>query len=127
MFNILTTIEEIYTSCFTCGGTDVAELPYFLSVFGENCVKFVKILVPVILIVLGMLDMFKAFSSQKEDEIKKAQQIFVKRLISGLLVFLVITAVEFLFSVLSSAGFGGSFTDCLDKIINGASSVTCSH
>lgn len=124
MLNILTTVEDIYTTCFTCGSV---ELPYYLSVFGENCIKFVKILVPVILIVLGMIDMFKAFSSQKEDDMKKAQQIFVKRLISGLLVFLVITAVEFLFSILTSAGFGGNFTDCLDKIINGTSSITCSH
>ena len=116
MINILTTVADIYGTYFECGGT---ELPYYLSYFGNNCIKFVKILVPVILIVLGMIDMFKAFSSQKEDEMKKAQQIFVKRLISGALVFLVITAVQFLFSILSSAGFGSGFTDCMDQIVNG--------
>lgn len=120
---ILVTAKQMFESCFTCGGV---ELPYYLTVFGSNCIKFVKILVPILLIVLGMIDMFKAFTSQKEDEMKKAQQIFIKRLISGLLVFFVITAVEFLFSVLASAGFGSGFTDCLNKIVNGTTSITCS-
>lgn len=115
-FSILLNAEELTTKCFTCGGQ---EFPYQLSVFCHNAINVVKIIVPIILVIIGVIDMVKATASQKEDEMKKAQMTFVKRLISGLLVFFVIVIVQFLFNILSNVGFGGGFTDCLDTFING--------
>ena len=46
-----------------------------------------------------MLDLFKGITAQKEDEIKKGQQLFVKRLISAVLIFFVIVIVKLLISV----------------------------
>ena len=124
LFSILVTSEELRTKCFVCGGQ---ELPYQLSVFGNVAIDVVKILVPIILVLLGVIDMLKAASSQKEDEMKKAQSTFVKRLISALLVFFVIAIVQLVFGVLHNVGFGSGFTDCLDAFINGnATKVDCS-
>ena len=64
--------------------------------------------------------MVKATASQKEDEMKKAQTIFIKRLIAGLLVFFVVAIVQFVFGLLTKAGFGGGFTDCLNTFVNGS-------
>ncbi len=50
--------------------------------------------VPIILIIVGMIDMAKAMTQQKEDEIKKAQNLLVKKAVAGLLVFLMFTIVK---------------------------------
>lgn len=115
-FSILLDAEELSTQCFTCGGQ---EFPYQLSVFCHTAINVVKIVVPILLIVLGIIDMVKATASQKDDEMKKAQTTFVKRLIAALLVFFVVAIVQFLFNLLSTAGFGGDFTDCLNTFVNG--------
>ncbi len=56
-------------------------------------VTFIQIGVPIILIVLGMVDLGKAVMQQKEDDIKEAQQLFVKRLIAAGLVFFIIVII----------------------------------
>lgn len=123
MINILVDAGELTTKCFICGGQ---EFPYQLSVFAHVCINIVKIAVPVILILMGVIDMLKATTSQKEDEMKKAQGVFVKRLISALLVFFVVAIVQFLFGTLDRLGFDGEFTNCLNTFINGnASCVQC--
>lgn len=53
----------------------------------------IKIVVPLILIIYGMLDMTKAVMKKDEGEIKKAQSLLVKRLIAAVLVYLIITIV----------------------------------
>lgn len=45
--------------------------------------------VPVILIILGSIDLVKAVIASKEDDIKKGQQTLIKRLIAAVIVFLV--------------------------------------
>ena len=52
-------------------------------------VKIIFIVVPILLVVLGSMDLLKGVFAQKEDEIKKGQQTFIKRLIAGVLVFFV--------------------------------------
>ena len=59
-------------------------------------VTLIKIGVPVLLIIFGMLDLGKAVMAQKEDEIKKSQQTFLKRLLSAALVFFVVMIVAVL-------------------------------
>ena len=123
LFSILVSANELRTKCFVCGGQ---EIPYQLSVFGHAAINVVKILVPVILVILGVVDMLKAASSQKEDEMKKAQMTFVKRLIAAVMVFFVIAIIQLVFGVLNKVGFGSGFTSCLDAFINGnATSCEC--
>lgn len=85
--------EEDFIGNATCGGTGFEfhpSLPNFTSVLYD----LLKIATPVIIIITGMLDMLKAVSAQKEDDIKKAQQKFVRRLLAGAVVFLVFVIVE---------------------------------
>ena len=65
---------------------------------------------------MGMLDLGKAVISQKEDEIKKQQGIFVKRLISAALVFFVFAIVQLLVNVISSDS--DASTNCANCILN---------
>lgn len=67
-----------------------------------NIFKWIKYILPVLVIVLGILDFIKAISGDKEDEMKKAQKNFIIRLISAALVFIIPLILEF---VLIKMGF----------------------
>ena len=67
----------------------------------STIITIIKIVVPVLLVVFGMMDLVKGIISQKEDEIKKGQQIFIKRLIAGALVFFVFIIVQFIISLVA--------------------------
>ena len=60
----------------------------------HTIIVVIKIAVPIILVILGMLDLFKGITSSKEDEIKKAQGMFIKRLLSAAIIFFVISIVQ---------------------------------
>ncbi len=72
----------------------------------------IKIAIPLILIIMGMLDLGKAVISQKGDEIKKQQGIFVKRFISAALVFFVFAIVKLV------VGIVGGDMSCASQILN---------
>ena len=52
-------------------------------------VTAIKVVIPIILIVLGMLDMGKAVTSGKDDEIKKQLKVFLFRAVAAVLVFFI--------------------------------------
>jgi len=87
----------------------------------------IKIVVPILLIIWGMLDFAKSVIAKKEDEIKGYQKSFVSRLISAVLVFLVITIVQLVVNLLAgvdkeSNAEGenpGDIWSCSKKFING--------
>lgn len=62
----------------------------------------VRIAVPILLIVLGTLDFAKAVFSSSEDEMKKAQSKFMKRVIAAVLVFLIPVLVNLLLDIANS-------------------------
>jgi len=61
----------------------------------KNIMKWIKYILPSIAIILGIIDYIKSIVSDKEDEIKKAQGRFIKRLISIALLFLIPFVIEF--------------------------------
>ena len=65
-----------------------------------NIVKWLKYIVPVIVIVFGILDFIKAIASAKDDEMKKAQGRFTKRLIAAALIFIIPFIIEFILFIL---------------------------
>lgn len=73
----------------------------------------------VILIIWGILDLGKSIISQKEDEIKKYQRMFFKRLISAILVFFIPLIVLFVVNVLTNASLPGldGINECINDII----------
>lgn len=79
---------------YTCGGIDnfvfSGMFPYVVS----TVVMIIKIVVPILLIVFGMLDLAKAVIASKEDEIKKSQTTFIKRLIAAVIVFFIVSLVQ---------------------------------
>ena len=72
---------------------------------------------PVLLVIFGLIDVVKGITAQKEDEIKKGQQIFIKRAIAAVLVFFVIAIVKFGISLFAKNSSGGlmSCVECFIK------------
>lgn len=79
----------------------------------------IQIAIPVLLIIFGMFDLGKAVVASKEDEIKKGQQLFIKRLISAALVFFVIFIVKVLINLVASES-SNEIWDCANRFITGA-------
>lgn len=50
---------------------------------------YIKIAVPILIIVLGSIDFVKAFIASDEDKMKKAQKHFIMRLIIGMVIFFI--------------------------------------
>ena len=100
-------------------GTEIASVQTLVS----TVILIIQIAIPVLLIVFGMLDLGKAVVASKEDEIKKGQQLFIKRLISAALVFLVVFVVKILLNVISPDD-KDTIWNCACKFINGPES-TC--
>ena len=76
--------------------------------------KAIQVGIPIILIIVGMFDMGKAITQQKEDEIKKAQSLLVKKAIAAALVFLMFSFVQLIVTVVSP-----------DTTADGSDSWTC--
>ncbi|MBE6152894.1 MAG: hypothetical protein E7166_01515 [Firmicutes bacterium] len=78
-----------------------------------NILTIIKIAVPILLIIMGSLDLMKAVIAGKEDEIKKSQGTFVKRSIAAVIVFFIPTIVGLILSVINETK-----SSCLTCVLN---------
>ncbi len=95
-----------------CIGTD---LPDFVGYFVSLIYIAVRIGIPVLLIIVGMFDMGKAIVAKKEEDVKKAQSLLVRKLVVGLIVFLLPYFVEL---VVKLATRDQEVVDCMKKLID---------
>lgn len=70
-------------------------------VFIGHLIRLAKILIPIIVIIFGTLDFFKAVTGAKDDEIKKAFKAIMVRIAAGVLIFLLPGLVQFFFNMLN--------------------------
>ena len=63
----------------------------------------IKVVIPIVLIIMGMLDFGKAVTTGKDDEIKKQMTTFLKRAIAAVVVFFVPTIVGMLMQMVQSS------------------------
>ncbi len=77
----------------------------------NEILMYPKIIVPIIIIGLGTLDLAKAVTASKEDDMKKAQKTFVKRILIGVSIFFVPTIMN-LIMYIADIVWNGSFTTC---------------
>lgn len=82
----------------------------------RTVITAIQIGVPILLVIWGMLDLGKAVVAQKEDEIKKGQQTFMKRLLAAAIVFFVVVVVRFIVQ-LATSGETIEDTSCWEAIL----------
>lgn len=95
LVNVLLTAEQ-KRQCICSQLYDVKGLITFIW----SIINIIKFAIPILLIILGMLDLGKAVTSGEDKEIKAAQQLLVKRAISGIAVFFVVSIVQLVLSII---------------------------
>ena len=101
--------------CVKYGFDEDEKIPNVVS----TAINVIKIVVPILLVIFGMLDLMKGVTASKEDEIKKGQQIFIKRLISGALVFFVFTIVQLIVSFVADKSDKDNIATCSSCFLTG--------
>lgn len=89
-----------------------------LVTFIHNIIILIKIAVPIVLVIFGMIDLGKGVVAGKEDEIKKGQNTFIKRLIAGVIVFFMVTVSQLVITLIDKDSDGDIWT-CANRIMNG--------
>lgn len=88
-FNILSSVDV----CKTPEGEQI------IGVLG-NILIFIKIAIPIILIIIGMISLIKAMISNEKDAIKKATSSLVKKAGIAVVIFFIPTIVNFIMSMI---------------------------
>ncbi len=83
----------------------------------------IKIVIPIIIVIMGMLDFSKAVIASDDNQIKKSSISLIKRAIAGLVIFLIPTIINFAFSLVEAVrienGGGDSSTkDCITCLVD---------
>lgn len=78
--------------------------------------KIIQWVVPIILIVLGTIDLVKAVVAGKDDDIKKHQQTLIKRIIAAVIVFLIPMLVSILMGWIGNSNWKECWKNTNDSI-----------
>lgn len=122
MLGLFSVLDTVNTTI--CGGVEVPDT-LFNAV--ATVIRLIKIVVPILLIIWGMIDFAKSVIAKKEEDIKTYRKAFISRLISAILVFLVIWIVQLALSLVSGVEkqshvegqTTGDIWACSKKFING--------
>lgn len=98
-----------------CGGL----LP-IVRVIKKGLFPIIQIGIPILLILLGTIDLGKAVISSDEKEVKAAQSRLIKRFIYAALVFFVATLVSVLMNIVAQGGQKDSNTGGWESCWNAA-------
>lgn len=125
-YNIIKEKEDFKDSVLYCSNCDDFDFDFIYgdtefdckSLIGDDMValinsgmNIVKIVVPIIVIGLGIVDIAKAVFASNDDDMKKAQKTFIKRLIIAVIIFFSPILVNFVIDVTNeAAGFANSDT-----------------
>lgn len=81
-------------------------------------INVLKVAIIVVLIVMGMIDFFKSVFSKDAEENKKNSMLFVKRLISAALVFLLPAILELVIDIIGGMNTKIDLADCVRNVDN---------
>lgn len=79
----------------------------------------IQVVVPLLLIISGMITMAQAVMKQKEEDIKKAQSLLVKKIIAAVIVFLVVAITKIVVNLVSTGSWEGCVNCALHPFENG--------
>ena len=88
--------------------SDENSLAYMIN----TVLGYVRVIVPILVITFGLFDLGKAVIASKEDEMKKAQATFIKRVIIGVVVFFVPFVVNIVMELADMVWEGMGYTIC---------------
>ena len=107
LFLLLFIPEVVFASStqyIICGND--RRFPLVFANLFSTIIIFVKIFIPIMLVISGMITFFKvAASSKVEDELKKAKDKMINRFIAAVIVFLILSIVSTLLSIFVKSSY----------------------
>lgn len=101
----------------SCGNRTLSNIPSALPQIISIIYIVIQIAVPIILVIMGSMDLFKGITAQKEEEIKKGQQMFIKRIIAAAIIFFVFVIVRIVVSLAAEGDDSPGILDCAECFI----------
>lgn len=111
--NYCNTDTLLYVAC-----GDAFDIPHQVPELISFLVNLLKIVTPIILIFISIITLFKAIVASKDDEIKKAQSSLIKKIIAAVMVFFVVSIVQFVISKVADSADQGGLESCLSCFLN---------
>lgn len=102
LLNFMQLLDEVVNVNSDCKGLDVV-----IRIIKNGLFPILWIGIPIILIVLGTLDLGKAVISSDEKEVKAAQSRLLKRCIYAVAVFFIVTIVQLVFDLVAKTASNG--------------------
>ncbi len=90
----------------SCGG-----LAPLVSIIKNGIFPLVQIVIPIILLLLGTIDLGKAIIANDDKDVKAAQGRLIKRVIYAILIFFIVTIVSLVMGLVAE---GSNDTDNAD-------------
>ena len=110
-------LKSEYVSCGSEGNALISRIPVIFPNITSTLFNIIMFVIPVIMVIMGAIDLIKGIASQKEEEIKKGRQSFAKRLFAGAATLLIVLLVKTLVTVVAGAGSNG-IIGCVDCFIS---------
>ncbi len=89
-----------------------------LRIIGE-VINVIKIVVPLVIIVLASVDLFKAITAGKEDSVFSAVKRIASRIVIGVLIFFIPSILEFGFTLVDEwTNYELGYQECVSCVLN---------
>ena len=105
------------------------EIPDAIPNLVHYVILGIKIFIPVVLIIFGMIDLGRAVMSNDDKAMKEKQNLLIKRIIYAVLIFLVVSIVQVVIGLVATVDTdnnGGitkdNMTQCIKHFVNGTNS-----
>ena len=119
-YNFCSPTGLAYLSCGDSKETNeqAYDIPVMIPRLVSYFIIILKTVTPIVLIVMGMVQIIKAIASSNDDEIKKAKSALIKKLIAAVLVFFSVSIVQFIIDQVADDSEDGSVSACMACFIN---------
>lgn len=96
--------------------------------FLGKILNFVKIIVPIVIIIFGVLDFYKAITSHKDEGLSKAFKSLIIRAIAGVCIFLIPGIIQLVLNMVNEwSDYENDWCCCTECLLNGDCDVnSCS-
>lgn len=102
--------------CAICG-PETLPIPIGIPNFVSKLITLVQVAVPVIIIIIAIINYTKAVASGDDKVIKETNSSFIRSLITGVAIFLVVAIVKFAFGLLGTEY--SSYLNCISCFLSG--------
>ena len=112
IFFVNPVFADVYTKSYCTG------LKSTLRIIGE-VVNVIRIAVPLVIIGLACMDLFKTITAGKDDQLFKSLKTIITRIILGVIIFFIPSILDFGFSLVDQwTDYENSYQECVSCILN---------